>query len=88
MRIARSAPRANFQPEPGVAVACGISGCALYSERFRPMTGFASRSKTKSEIDLKPSRYRETAANPCAVVVGTPLDPTRAAAPSPHNHAA
>jgi Uma2 family endonuclease len=59
----------NFQPEPDVVVAPGVSGYELYSERFQLVAEVLSPSNTRTEIDLKLRRYREAPANLYAVVI-------------------
>ncbi|MFL4985373.1 MAG: Uma2 family endonuclease [Xanthobacteraceae bacterium] len=59
----------NFQPQPDVVVAPGVSGYELYSERFQLVAEVLSPSNTRTEIDLKLRRYREAPANVYAVVI-------------------
>lgn len=59
----------NFQPEPDVVVAPGVSGYEVYSERFQLVAEILSPTNTRAEIDLKQRRYREGAENLYAVVI-------------------
>ena len=59
----------NFQPEPDVVVAPGISGHQLYPERFYLVAEVLSPSNTRAEIDLKLRRYRESPDNLYTLVI-------------------
>jgi Uma2 family endonuclease len=59
----------NFQPEPDVVVASGRAGNALFAEDFQLVAEILSPSNTRSEIELKPRRYREAAGNLCVLLI-------------------
>jgi Uma2 family endonuclease len=59
----------NFQPQPDVVVAPGVSGYDLYSERFQLVAEVLSPSNTRREIELKLRRYREAPDNQYIVVI-------------------
>jgi Uma2 family endonuclease len=59
----------NFQPEPAVVVAPGISGHEPYPERFFLVAEVLSPSNTRAEIDLKLRRYRESPDNLYTLVI-------------------
>lgn len=59
----------NFQPEPDVVVAPGVSGHELYAERFLLVAEVLSPSNTRTEIALKLRRYREAPDNLYVVVI-------------------
>ena len=61
---------ANFQPEPDVVVAPGISGHQSYPERFFLVAEVLSPSNTRAEIGLKLRRYRESPDNLYMLVIG------------------
>jgi Uma2 family endonuclease len=65
----RSPGLVNFQPQPDVMVAPGVSDYELYSESFRLVAEVLSPSNTRREIGLKLHRYREAADNLYTMVI-------------------
>lgn len=59
----------NFQPEPDVVVASGVTGYEAFAENFELVAEILSPSNARAQIDIKLRRYREASHNLYVLVI-------------------